>query len=227
MFDVQRTDALVPSGARHPKRPSLRALGVVCLLFCITLVFTQVADGFWGGWTLRRSNFQSGAWWLPISAQWVHLNWLHALANMAVFCAVALVFAGQLSLRESAVLCAASMAAVALLLALDTACAYYAGSSGVLYGWLAGGGLVLAAGSASTHPDRGTRLLGTVCVLLPVLRAVWQLMSATDGQSSTVLGIVVYSQAHVAGIAGGLLGGILVVWRRRSTSAAGEPAEAA
>ena len=215
MFDVWRTDDAVSGTAREAHGPNWRVLGLMCLLFCTAVTLAQLVEGLRGGWMLQRAAFQQGSWWQPLSAQWVHLNWRHAVVNMAGFCAVALVFAGRLPLRSSVVVLGASMAAVALLLALDDACAYYAGSSGALYGWLAGGGLLLAMGANSVS-DQRTRLIGLGCTLWPVLRAGWQMWGPVSGQLATGLDIAVYSPVHMAGIVGGGIGGGLVLWHARS-----------
>lgn len=103
---------------------------------------------------------------------------------------------------------------VAIALASDPACSYYAGASGALHGFLAGSALALLL----THGDTGARSrprsLGLVVLLALGLKLLLQ-HAADDPSTLNWLGFSTYTPAHEAGALGGLLAVALVLTARR------------
>lgn len=160
-------------------------------------------------WQFDRVAYDGGAWWQVLTAQWVHFGWLHAGANALAAGVLLLVFWRRVDVRLQAVALLGGYVGVALLLVLDTGCAYYAGASGALHGWLAGSALALLLAEprpAATH----ARARGVGAVLLIVL-AVKLVLQRWNGAPAVPgwLGIVTYYPAHEAGAVGGLLAVLL------------------
>lgn len=142
-----------------------------------------------------RTEFAAGAWWQLVSAQWVHMSWLHAGVNLLGLLVLLVAFHGLVPARLQAVALVGGHMGVAAVLVLDTHCAYYAGASGALHGLLAGCALCLALCD---------RQLGWVMLAGLALKLVWQHTTA-DAATTGWLGIATYYPAHTAGALGGLL----------------------
>jgi hypothetical protein len=104
------------------------------------LLVLQLWPGLPGALRFERPRFEQGAWWELLSAQWVHLSLSHALANAAALLLIAGLLRSWLSTAVQCLLLAGAAAGVALVIALDSGCGYYAGFSSALHGWLAGWG---------------------------------------------------------------------------------------
>lgn len=158
------------------------------------LLALQLWPGAAGVLGFARARFEQGAWWEPISSQFVHLSLPHALANAAALLPVAwLLRRGSATLVQLGLL-AGALAGVALLLVLDAGCAHYAGFSGVLHGWL-GGAL---AGQRGPDGWLGCWRPGLVALLL--LKVGLEL----GGWLPSAWDFPVYYPSHAAGLAGGL-----------------------
>lgn len=175
-----------------------------------------------------RTSFVQGAWWEPLSSQFVHLSLPHALANAAALLLIAWLLRPLLGTVMQLGLLAGAVAGVALLLVIDADCAYYAGFSGALHGWL-GGALALAClpparrrpalssgtelqppapQAGSTAPLWQLGLLGLLVLKVGLELAGW-LPSSWN--------FPVYYPSHAAGLAGGLCAAGLVqfaCWQR-------------
>lgn len=147
-----------------------------------------------------RTEFAAGAWWQLVSAQWVHLSWLHAGANLLGLMVLLVVFHGMVSLRLQLVAFVGGQVGVVAVLALDANCAYYAGASGALHGLLAGCALCLVVQS---------RKLGWAMLAGLVVKLVWQ-RATGDIEAPGWLGFATYYPAHEAGAVGGLVAVALV-----------------
>ena len=195
-------------GAEAAARASLWALGFG--------VFTLVAQGLAstsGGWHFVRTEFQAGAWWQLVTAQWVHFGTLHAGVNVAGLAVLLVAFQNRVHGRLQGVALVGGHLGVALVLVWDTHCAFYAGASGALHGLLAGNLLSVWLGgqSAQGGNNTATRALA-VAVLLGL--GVKLLLQHPRGDSAALgwLGFATYYPAHEAGTAGGLLAVVLVRW---------------
>lgn len=168
---------------------------------------------FWPGASealrFERLAFTQGALWQPLSAQWVHLNLPHALANAVAAVLLCWLLTPWVPPRRQLLALLGGFLGVALILVLDTRCAYYAGASGALHGVLAGAAL---HGLVRRGP---LQYAGAGLALLLAAKLYWEL--AGDHVASGWLGIPVYYPAHAAGAAGGvlaLLAGMLLVHLR-------------
>ena len=195
-------------------RQRLRAMPPLAALAPLLLVL-QLWPGSAEALRWLRPRFEQGAWWEPLSSQFVHLNLSHALANAAALLLLAWLLRPLLGSALQLGLLAGALTGVALQLVIDTDCAYYAGFSGALHGWLGGalaiacwspvrtrpatssGSAVLPAappvGNAAAFWRRG--LLGLLVLKVGLELAGW-LPAAWD--------FPVYYPSHAAGLAGGL-----------------------
>jgi rhomboid family GlyGly-CTERM serine protease len=157
-----------------------------------------------------RVAYDGGAWWLVLTAQWVHFGWLHAGANVLAAGVLLLAFRRLVDGRVQAVALVGGYVGVAVVLVLDTGCTYYAGASGALHGLLAGSALGVLL-SAPQHVASRTRSRWVGAGLLAGLVAKL-LFQRWNGEPAAPgwLGMATYYPAHEAGALGGLLAVLLV-----------------
>jgi rhomboid family GlyGly-CTERM serine protease len=163
-----------------------------------------------------RAEFLAGAWWQLLTAQWVHVSWLHAAVNLVGLGVLLITFNGWVAKRVLAVALLGGYLGVAVVLALDAGCAWYAGASGALHGLLAGAALALVL---DDHPGaKGGRLryLGWSLLGGLALKLLWQ---HGLGDAPGWLGFATYTPAHEAGALGGLLAVLALHAVRRPRSA--------
>lgn len=225
-------------GSLMPLRPpSWTRLGLSGFFVLATLGLQ-----FWPGasmaWMFSRPAYEAGATWQLLSSQWVHLDGWHASANVLAF--VAIMFFTSPWLRGSMQLLAlcGGYLGVALVLALDTRCSYYAGASGALHGLLAGSAVAMAwgqpklqAGASEAEGGLATvssgrrRLLAFTVLVGMALKLWWQ---SASGSAMTGAGwrFPVYQPAHIAGVVGGVgLVVLALIGRAVSASARDLPAK--
>lgn len=169
-------------------------------------------------WQFDRVAYDSGAWWLVLTAQWVHFGWIHAGANVLAAVVLLWAFRGLVEGRVQWAALLGGYVGVAVVLVLDTSCAYYAGASGALHGLLAGSALGLLLSATHHHAMPRTRSRSVGALLLVGLVAKLTLQRWTgDPLAPGWLGIATYYPAHEAGAVGGLLSVLLVhaFWRWR------------
>ncbi len=159
----------------------------------------------------HRQAFLDGQWWLPFTAQLVHFNVAHGLANLAAAAFLILMFRGTLRWVHQFLLMACSAIAVAAVVIWDTQCAYYAGASGVLYGWALGGCVLNGFQRPQISPE--ARSIHFAVIGLIAIRMV---MMFWPGNYTLAWGFPVYGPAHGAGIGGGLLASIALLLRGSS-----------
>lgn len=162
------------------------------------------------GWQFDRVAFDGGAWWLVLTAQWVHWGWMHAAVNALGAAVLVLAFRGLVDGRLQWAALLGGTVGVAVVLVLDTGCAYYAGASGALHGLLAGGGLGLLISAPQQATSRvRSRSVGAVVLIVLVAKLVTQRWQG-DPLAPGWLGFATYYPAHEAGAVGGLLSVLLV-----------------
>lgn len=199
--------------------------------FVVFFVLVTLGLQFWPGASeaLRflRLSYEQGAFWQPLTSQWVHLSHWHAAGNAFAF--VVIVLASGFWIRwpfQLLALCG-GYAAVAAVVALDPNCSYYAGASGALHGLLAGNALGMAWSGrplgrpaldvdhrADVSATRCTRLVATAVLSILALKLYLQAGSTQDASLSG-WGFPVYHPAHVAGALGGM-GLVLLVLAARA-----------
>lgn len=178
-----------------------------------------------------RPSYANGAFWQPLTAQWVHLTGGHASGNALAF--VLIVVASSYWIRWPLQILAllGGYAAVAAVVALDPDCHYYAGASGALHGLLAGNAASLAFGAGLLRRPVGEgahRLdapalryrLGLGAFLLSALAMKLWLESAGGlGAAPSRWSFPVYHPAHWAGALGGIaLVFVALAWRSVAAS---------
>lgn len=208
---------------------SRRALfpAVLWALGCVVLMaLAQIASDTSGGWRFDRAAYQAGAWWQLFSSQWVHFGVNHAALNAVCLVAMVLAFQGLVCIRVQGMALVGGAIGVAACIALDPACQYYAGASGALHGLWAGCAVALMAfapparGRFNSVRVLGVAMLVAVGIKLYLLTGVGHAgVSAVPVFSALVLGRVpVYTPAHEAGAAGGVLAVLVWGWLGRRVS---------
>ena len=152
----------------------------------------------------HRQAFLDGQWWLPLTAQLAHFNTSHALANAAGAALLGVLFRSWLRPSQQALAWAGGVLGVALVLILDTQCSYYAGASGALHGWAAGGALWAALDKPQNLEHQG-RWAWALLLGISVKLA----LQFTYPPQTQDWGFPVYQPAHWAGAAGGVAGVLL------------------
>jgi rhomboid family GlyGly-CTERM serine protease len=172
--------------------------------FTVWTVSAQWAFGATGQWQFDRVAFEGGAWWQLATSQWVHLSWSHAAMNAAAAALVLVALADWVDLPTQGMALLGGYAGVALVVAMDPACTYYAGASGALHGLLAGSAVNLALtkglgpNAADVRRNSRSRILGwSVLVGVGAKLLIQHFAGASSGPGW--LGLVAYQPAHVSG----------------------------
>jgi len=152
--------------------------------------------------------------WRALTAHLVHVNWVHALLNLAAWLVVARLFAPELrTWRQPLVLAVAALAVTLHLALLHPGIAWYRGFSGTLHGvFFAGATAWLLA--LLTDGERRPRALWLPAVLVA---GGWvKVLAEQPGGSLTPyaqwLGAGIVPQAHLAGAVAGSMLGLLFAW---------------
>ena len=152
--------------------------------------------------------------WRALTAHLVHVNWVHALLNLAAWLVVARLFAPELrTWRQPLVLAVAALAVTLHLALLHPGIAWYRGFSGTLHGvFFAGATAWLLALLADG--ERRPRALWLPAVLVT---GGWvKVLAEQPGDSLTPyaqwLGAGIVPQAHLAGAVAGSMLGLLFAW---------------
>ncbi|MCA3214088.1 MAG: rhombosortase [Burkholderiales bacterium] len=152
--------------------------------------------------------------WRALTAHLVHVNWVHALLNLAAWLVVARLFAPELrTWRQPLVLAVAALAVTLHLALLHPGIAWYRGFSGTLHGvFFAGATAWLLALLADG--ERRPRALWLPAVLVT---GGWvKVLAEQPGGSLTPyaqwLGAGIVPQAHLAGAVAGSMLGLLFAW---------------
>ncbi len=152
--------------------------------------------------------------WRALTAHLVHVNWVHALLNLAAWLVVARLFAPELrTWRQPLVLAVAALAVTLHLALLHPGIAWYRGFSGTLHGvFFAGASAWLLALLADG--ERRPRALWLPAVLVT---GGWvKVLAEQPGGSLTPyaqwLGAGIVPQAHLAGAVAGSMLGLLFAW---------------
>ena len=205
---------LVNTDSSNDRPPTVRSTDysaeqvAFAALFALALMGLQMWPGTSELLRFSRPSFEDGSVWQVVTSQWVHLSNWHAAGNVLAFVAIA--FASAFWIRWPLQLLAlgGGYAGVAIVLALDTSCNYYAGASGALHGLLAGNAVSLAcaSGTASSPPSHRARLAAYLVLSVLILK-LWLQTSNPWGASLPANGwsFPVYHPAHIAGALGGVV----------------------
>ncbi|MFZ3128913.1 MAG: rhomboid family intramembrane serine protease [Rhodoferax sp.] len=188
---------------------SLLPLGGLAVVFGVATLGLQLWPGAAEALQFSRVRYAQGAYWQLLTAQWVHLSLGHALGNALAF-AVLVLFSGRwLGWRPQLLALCGGYAGVAVVLAWDAQCSYYAGASGALHGLLAGNALCLVLGGHAQGPGI-TRRVGLALLGAVALKLWWQSGGAPAAAWSG-WSFPVYHPAHIAGALGGMVLVLLVL----------------
>lgn len=211
-------------------------------LLWLAFVFVLLTLGlqWWPGASdlllFERASYERGAVWQLLTSQWVHLSRWHAAGNALAL--LLIVFASGFWLRwplQMLALCG-GYAGVALVLALDPDCSYYAGASGALHGLLAGNAVALAWLAQPTNLPAGKhgpaphlpalRWMRPLAIMVLGLLALKLWLQAADSLAAPLVewGFPVYFPAHIAGSLGGV-GLVLVALAAGTLTATKVPAQ--
>lgn len=207
-----------------PRHTLAGSAGRWSLGFAFLTLCSQFASDATGGWQFARSTFAAGAWWQLVTSQWVHFNFLHAAVNAVAMALMLVTFERLVDARIQLVALVGGYVGVALVVALDSTCSYYAGASGALHGFFAGN--VVALLLAQRHPvgERSQLLrLGGVVLLAGLIAKLMVQSVSEDSSAVSWLGFTTYHPAHQAGAAGGAVAVLLALAWRRSRLSAHEP----
>ena len=195
------------------------AAGLWSLAFVAMTLGLQWLPGAAAHWQFERTAWAGGAWWQVLTAQWVHLGTLHAATNALGLVILLRVFRGWVSGRLQALALLGGNAGVAVVLALDANCGFYAGASGALHGLMAGSACaLLTAQPPQPTPIPRQRLhILAGCVLLGLAAKLLVQHFGTTPAMPGWLGFATYYPAHEAGALGGVLAvlGAALVGRRK------------
>lgn len=193
----------------HPRLRRARGAGLWALAWVVWTLGAQWLSGMTGGWQFARDAYRAGAWWQLLTSQWVHFGFAHAAVNALALVVLLLVFQALVPGRSQALALLGGYAGVALVLAMDPACAVYAGASGALHGLLAGNAVnLLFTRQLQAGAGARSRVLGIVLLFgLSLKLLVQQWMG--DPSAAGWLGFSTYHPAHAAGTLGGLLAVVL------------------
>jgi membrane associated rhomboid family serine protease len=182
---------------------------------------------FWPGASealrFSRIGFEQGAFWQLLTSQWVHLSLWHAVGNAFAFAVIVLASGFWIRWPFQLLALCGGYAGVAVMVALDPNCSYYAGASGALHGLLAGNAMGMAwsgrpAGQGASpvndvHAARMTRLVAMALLSILALKLYLQAGSTQEAPLGG-WGFPVYHPAHVAGALGGMSLVLLVLAAR-------------
>ncbi|CAM3451355.1 rhomboid family intramembrane serine protease [Polaromonas hydrogenivorans] len=199
---------------------------------CLAVLFVLVTLGLqlWPGASellrFSRPSYAQGAFWQPLTAQWVHLGAWHASGNALAFALIVVASSYWVRWPLQMLALLGGYAGVAAVVALDPDCSYYAGASGALHGLLAGNAVSLAfavrplrrpageGGHSLDAPSPRWRLgLGAALLGAMALKLWLQSGGAFEGAPGR-WSFPVYQPAHCAGALGGI--GLVVMalaWR--------------
>lgn len=176
------------------------------------LVLPAVVAGLAEPQALRyeRAPVLAGEWWRLFTGHWLHTNSNHLLTNLAGLAAVLLVlgrFLSPVSLLLSALAGALTVSLCLLLLAPDVT--WYVGLSGVV-------AAVWACGAM--RGALGRDWLGWAALLLLIAKVAWEQLAGAPVELSHSIDADVVVNAHLYGLAAGLLAGWLTCGRPGSAT---------
>lgn len=147
--------------------------------------------------------------WRVVSGHFIHVNWVHALINVAALALIARLFATDLSARQQFVTLLAGAVVISLALALNwPSIEWYRGLSGALHAlYFAGAGYWLGR----VRPRSAATLwLPVALVAVGWVKVIVEQPAGDATPYAAWLGINVVPQAHLAGAIFGTVAGL--VW---------------
>ncbi len=185
-------------------------------LFVVLTLGLQLWPGASEQLRFSRSSFEQGAFWQLVTSQWVHLSRWHAVGNAFAFGAIVLASGFWIRWPLQMLALCGGYAGVALVVALDPNCSFYAGASGALHGLLAGNAVSMAwtarpldqsadsgGDAAGVSAARLTRFVA-IAVLGLIALKLWLQVGRMREAPLGGWSFPIYHPAHVAGALGGM-----------------------
>lgn len=177
------------------------------LIFVVFTLSLQLLPGLSDLLRFSRPAFEAGAWWQPVTSQWIHLSMLHAIVNAAAMVLMLLAFDQLAGWRTQVISLLGGYLGAAIVIAMDSDCTSYAGASGALHGFFAGTVMYLAADHTLR---RSSRALALIALMLMGVKLVFTYITGLANLHAVGwLGFPTYYPAHEAGVAGGLVTALL------------------
>lgn len=193
-----------------PLRPPLLAALAGSALLLLLQAMPTVAPFL----EYRRSALSAEPWRL-LTGHFVHVNWMHALANAGAWILLSYLFAPRLSAARQLLALALGAAAVSLALAAGyPAIAWYRGASGALHALFFAGATVALARSARRRP-RSMALLPLALVVAGWIKVAVDLPRGGVTAYADWLGVSTVPQAHLIGAIAGTALGVYFAARSR------------
>lgn len=219
---------MVNTDSSNDRPPTVRSMDCsaeqvgLAALFALALMGLQMWPGTSELLRFSRPSFENGSVWQVATSQWVHLSNWHAAGNVLAFVAIAFASAFWIRWPFQMLALGGGYVGVAVVLALDSSCNYYAGASGALHGLLAGNAVSLAcaSGTASSPPTHRARLAAYLVLSVLILK-LWLQTSGPWGASlpANVWNLPTYHPAHIAGALGGAVLVLVALAARRWATA--------
>lgn len=188
-------------------RASLATTITAGIIMALAGVIMMLPDAVADGLMYQRPAILEGQVWRLLTAHWVHLDRAHLLINIAGLAAVILVLGRFLSLASLLLATALGGLMVGLgLLVMATEIDWYVGLSGLISGIWA---------TAAIRGVLKRDWLGFAAIALLAAKLVWEQMEGAPASLTAELGDAVIVDAHLYGMFGGLLAGLLTGYRRK------------
>lgn len=185
-------------------RSFLRDTNIWILIACV-IVISAIFQAFPVEWQqqLRYERSEPIEWWRFVTAQFLHLGWMHWLLNMVGLVLIAGIFNQDWNLKW--LLVAFISSSVFINLALwwfSPEVVWYVGLSGVLHGLL---------GAGVVYSFRNQPVFSIGLGILVIAKVIWEQLGNKSIGTEALIGGNVLFDAHLYGLIGGSAAAILCV----------------
>lgn len=194
---------VAPNGGGRTFRRVLPGLGHWTLpLGLLALATGLQAAGLEDALCYNRARIAAGQWWLLLTGNLVHLNWMHLSLDGCALLLVWYLLGRGLRYWQWLTVTILSMLGVgAGVYLFDPGLGSYVGLSGLDHGLFAAGTVALA---------RRDKPLALICALLLVGKLAWEQWRGPDPLTAELIGGAIAVNAHLYGAITGLISGWLL-----------------
>ena len=175
----------------------------IWLLVASILIVSAVFQSLPADWQqlLRYERASPHEWWRFLTAQLIHLGWVHWILDMAGLVLIVAIFNQDWNLRWFiATLVISAIIVNAGLWWLSPEVDWYVGISGVLHGLL---------GAGVVYSFRNQPLFSIMMGMIVFVKVLWEQISHESIGTEALIGGNVLFDAHLYGLIGGVLSAIL------------------